>query len=430
MSRFERPHVETVVRHLRGDGVPPLVVAVTGPRQTGKTTIIRQALERAGLPHQYVPLDRPDDPLAGPGRLPDVADGGSLAQSTDPSLDRSWLVRLWKGARQKAKESERGFVLALDEVQHVEGWSGVVKGLWDRDRIDGLPLRVIVSGSAPWSLLVGLHESMMGRFFPIPVRHWSLAEMAHAFGFSLDEYLFFGGYPGAAPLKADLNRWRRYIQDTILGPAIQRDIVGLAHVRKPSLMRRLVALAPDYSGQILSYNKMVGQLQEAGNTTTLAHYLDLLSDAGIIAGLSKYSAKPYLGRASSPKLNVLNTAFMTASSGYALQEARADRSFWGRIVESAVGAHLHNTRQTSTQLHYWRDDRGREVDFVLSRGPRLLAIEVKSGGRRRTATGLETFKSRFPRARTLLVGTGGVPLNEFLSLPANYWLDEYEADAL
>lgn len=408
MTSFERSHVETVVRLLAED--PKwLVVAVTGPRQTGKTTIVRQALARSGLPSQYVAVDRSGDPLAPRSRE-----------------DRGWLIGLWQNARREAERSGRGFVLALDEVQHVEGWSGVVKSLWDEDQATGCPVRVIVSGSAPWSMLIGLHESMLGRFFPVQVRHWSLPEMAEAFDFSMDEYLFFGSYPGAAHLRNDFDAWHGYVQNAIVAPAIERDIVGLTRVDKPALMRRLIDLVPQYSGQVLSYNKMVGQLQDAGNTTTLARYLDLLSDAGLVTGLGKYSAKPHLGRASSPKLNVLNMAVMTAPMGYTFEEARADRSLWGRIVESAVGAHLHNSLRTATRLHYWRHQ-SREVDFVLSRGPNVLAIEVKSGPRRTRLAGLDDFRQRFPNARSLLVGAGGVPLNEFLSFPASYWLDEHRS---
>ena len=408
MTSFERSHVETVVRLLVEDP-KRLVVAVTGPRQTGKTTIVRQALARSGLPSQYVAVDRSGDPLAPRSRE-----------------DRGWLIGLWQNARREAERSGRGFVLALDEVQHVKGWSGVVKSLWDEDQATGCPVRVIVSGSAPWSMLIGLHESMLGRFFPVQVRHWSLPEMAEAFDFSMDEYLFFGSYPGTAHLRNDLDAWHGYVQNAIVAPAIERDIVGLTRVDKPALMRRLMDLVPQYSGQVLSYNKMVGQLQDAGNTTTLARYLDLLSDAGLVTGLGKYSAKPHLGKASSPKLNVLNMAVMTAPMGYTFEEARADRSLWGRIVESAVGAHLHNSLRTATRLHYWRHQ-SREVDFVLARGPNVLAIEVKTGPQRTRLAGLDDFRQRFPNARSLLVGAGGVPLNEFLSFPANYWLDEHRS---
>lgn len=300
MTTFERAHVKKVLRHLLDDDLPRLVVAVTGPRQTGKTTIIRQALERSGLPYQYIPVDRPYDPAAGgPSRPPSPADDGPPMRWPSRSLDQSWLIRLWERARREARSSDHGFVLALDEIQHVQNWSGVVKGLWDQDQIDELPLRVIVSGSAPWSLLTGRTESMVGRFFPVMVRHWSLTEMARAFDVSMEQYLFFGGYPGAACF-TNPNEWRDYIQNGVLGPAIERDIVALTRVRKPSLMRRLVDLVTDYSGQVLSYNKMLGQLQDAGNMTTLAHYLDLLTDAGLVTGLPKYTVKPHLGRALSP----------------------------------------------------------------------------------------------------------------------------------
>ena len=407
MTRFERPHVENVVRRLAADS-KRLVVAVTGPRQTGKTTIIRQALRRAGLPFRYVAFDQPDDPRA------------PLPQQ--PSLE--WLVGLWEHARREAEKADRGFVLAIDEVQHLKGWSGVMKGLWDQDQATGCPVRVIVSGSAPWSMLTGLNESMTGRFFPVQVHHWSPKEMAEVFEFSIDEHFFFGGYPGAASFQSDIQAWRNYIQHAIVAPTIERDIVALTRVDKRSLMRRLMDLVPHYSGQILSYEKMVGQIQEVGNTTTLARYLDLLSDAGLVTGLGNYSAKPHRSKASSPKLNVLNTAVMTAPTGYTFDEARADRSFWGRLVESAVGAHLHNSLSAGMKLHYWRHQ-ALEVDFVVSRGPNVLGIEVKSGQRRASLPGLDAFRKRFRDARTLLVGAGGMPLNELLSEPASYWLDEY-----
>ena len=158
---------------------------------------------------------------------------------------------------------------------------------------------------------------------------------------------------------------------------------------------------------------MLGQLWDAGNTTTLARYLDLLGSAGLIAGLQKYAGSAVTRRASSPKLNVLNTALMTADSGYSFAEAQADRTYWGRIVESAVGAHLYNTATSPTSIRYWRD-RTREVDFVLQRGPKIVAIEVKGGRPRRSdSRALEAFAARFREATALLVGENGIPLNEF-----------------
>ena len=372
--------------------------------------MIRHALRRVDMPSRYYPVDE---------RL---AQHAHMRDEERDSIRTAWLLDIWKKARRRAEQSTRGFVLALDEIQYVKGWSTIVKGQWDRDRWTGCPLRVIVAGSAPWSMLTGLHESLAGRFMPVRARHWSFPEMAAAFGFGVDEYLFFGGYPGPAPEVANLEAWREAVLDTIIAPAIERDIIALTRVDKPPLMRRLLDLAARYSGQMLSYNKMLGQFQEAGNTTTLATYLDLLSDASLVTGLPKYFAKPYLGRASSPKLNVLNTALMTAPLTYTFEEARADRTFWGRLVESGVGAHLHNTAGHAVELSSWRE-RAHEVDFVLSRGPNLLAIEVKSGPRLGRLSGLAEFKKRFPQARTLVVGERGVPLAEFLSHPARHWAD-------
>ncbi len=407
MNAYERPLVERVVQFLEME--PPSLVAVIGPRQTGKTTIAEQALRRTGLPHWLVAVDDPTAHEVPFGRLGDVP-------------DREWLVNVWSRARQEARASPSGFILALDEVQHIKGWSDLVKGMWDRDRAEECPLQVVVLGSAPWDLLTGLHESLVGRFMPVHVRQWSLREMVSAFDLTLDEYMFFGGYPGAAQRRGDLDAWRDYVLGAIVEPTIGRDILSLARVDKPALMQQLMALVQDYSGQILAYNKMLGQLQDTGNVTTLAGYLELLAKAGLATGLPGYSGSSHQRRASQPKLNVLDPAVMTAHLGYSFDEATHDRTLWGRIVESTVGAHLHNTLPPAAELHYWRRD-GQEVDFVLTRGPHVVGIEVKSGERGATG-GLKAFRDRFPGARTRLVGAGGTPLNEFLWEPASYWLEE------
>ena len=412
MHAYQRPQVDELIHFLTREA-KPLIVALTGPRQTGKTTIIHNALERVDLPSRYIAVDEI------------LGDPNSQWNEIGGSGGRAWLLDTWNRARNDAEQSERGFVLALDEIQHVDQWSLIAKAQWDRDRRTGCPLRVIVAGSAPWSMLTGLNESLAGRFMPVDVRHWSYPEMAATFGFSLEQYLFFGGYPGVAEEIGDLETWRTAVQRTIISPGIERDVIALSRVEKPALMRRLMELGAEYSGQILSYNKMLGQLQEAGNTTTLADYLDLLSGAGLVTGLSGYSGARYIARGSSPKLNVLNTALMTVPLKRSFEEVRADRTLWGRIVESAVGAHLRNTAGLAVDLHHWREG-PHEVDFVLSRGAHPMGIEVKSGSRRGNRRGQEAFQARFPGARTLLVGERGVPLEEFLSKPARYWVD-YEA---
>ncbi len=313
----------------------------------------------------------------------------------------------------------------LDEIQALRDWSSVVKALWDADRASGCPLHVVILGSAPLRIQAGLNESLMGRFVSVVSPHWSFPEMADAFGFSLDEYVFYGGYPGAAPLRASHEQWHGYVRGSLIEPNIERDVLAMTRVDKPALLRRLVELGASYSGQIVAYNKLVGQLQEAGNTTTLARYLQLLTNAGLLAGLPKHTERAVSAKASTPKLNVLNTALMSMISGYRFDEARSDRTMWGRLVESTVGAHLINTMSSDGHVRYWRDTHRRsavEVDFVLQRGPHLLGIEVKSGTAPPQMTGLNEFSNRF-NARTLVVGQGDIPLDQFLSAPATEWVD-------
>ena len=269
----------------------------------------------------------------------------------------------------------------------------------------------------------GMTESLAGRYETVRLTHWSFTEMAAAFGFELERYIYFGGYPGGASYVDEQGRWRSYIAEALIEPNIEKDILAMQRVDKPALLKQLFQLGAEYSGQILSYTKMMGQLQDAGNTTTLARYMDLLRNAGLIAGLQKYSAKPHLQKSSSPKLNVLNTALMAVETGYSFEEAMADRTYWGRLVESAVGAHLFNTGTPHCRLHYWRE-KEHEVDFVLTRGRKVIAFEVKSGVRRPRMRGLNRFAEQFDVHRSIVVGDeGGIPLSEFLSTPADEWFD-------
>ena len=417
MESFQRSQVETLLRRLAEP--PRRIVAVFGPRQTGKTTGVRQALLRIEQPSRYVAVDEPDVPALRPSPTPPLHDTALV-----PGVrDEQWLVRQWVEARREAERSPRGFVLVLDEIQTVPRWSETVKGLWDADRAAERALHVVILGSSPLLMPSGLSESLAGRFEPIPFTHWSFSEMADAFGLDLPRYLYFGGYPGAASMLRDHRQWRQYIQRGLVEPNLERDVVSMTRVDKPALLKRLFELGAAWSGQILSYTKMLGELDGAGHTVTLARYLDLLQRAGLLAGLPKYASRPHR-RGSSPKLNVLNTALMTAGSGYTFDEARADRTFWGRIVESAIGAHLLNTATSDVRLHYWRDG-PHEVDFVLHRGPRIVAIEVKSGPKRGSPRGLDTFTERFRPQRSLVVGEAGdVPLHEFLAAPASHWVEE------
>ena len=423
MNIYERTQKSTLLQRLGEE--PQQLIVVTGPRQTGKTTLVRQVLERIDRQSHYLSVDEPDRATLPPVPGPEGDTTAFSEQATVPFADERdtrWLVRHWEQARMDAGRSERGFVLAIDEIQKIPNWSETVKGLWDADRRHGRPLHVVLLGSAPLLMQRGMSESLAGRYETIRLTHWSFAEMSAAFDFDLPNYIYFGGYPGAAPLVRDQDRWRAYIVGSLVEPNIERDILAMQRVDKPALLKRLFELGAGYSGQILSYNKILGQLQDAGNTTTLARYLDLLSDAGLIAGLSGYASGAHRRRASSPKLNVLNTALMSSQSGYTFEEAQADRIFWGRLVESAVGAHLFNTKTPEVRLYFWRD-RNHEVDFVLERGRRLVAIEVKSGVRRSSVSGLGEFGERFDVTASIVVGEGGLPLSEFLLAPAGEWFE-------
>lgn len=410
---FHRPHVSELVKRLRE--TPRWIIYVTGPRQTGKTTAVRQALGRVGIPNRYCSADV-DEPVAFLG-IPPSREGEIEPSAT---RDHSWIVRNWQRSRNDARRSKTGFVLVLDEIQNIPDWSSTVKGLWDADRFEDLPLRVVILGSAHLRLQSGLRESLAGRFEPLQFTHWSLTEMSEAFGFDTDQYVYFGGSPGAAALVHNEDRWRQYVLSSLVESAIERDILAMTRVRKPALFKQLLELGCELSGQTVSFTKMLGQLQDAGNTTTLARYIDLLSTAGLLAGIEKYSGSPISTKASSPKLNVYNTAFASAFSNYGFDEAKADRTLWGRLVESAVGAHLLNSRTGNLRVYHWRQGNS-EVDFVLRSGPRLVAIEVKSGLRRRSRRGMRDFSNKHSPLRCLVVGADGVALSEFLSLPAKHW---------
>ena len=419
MATYERAQKSTLLDRL--EERPDRLIVVTGPRQTGKTTLVQQVLAQVDRPSRYLSVDEPDTGALPPLPTVDVAGYADEASIRLPGeRDTRWMVREWERARIQLGHSERGVVLAIDEVQKIPGWSDTVKGLWDADRRNGRPLHVVLLGSAPLLVQRGMSDSLAGRYETIRLNHWSFEEMSAAFGYDLPSYLYFGGYPGSASLIRDEGRWRAYIADSLIEPNIERDILAMERVDKPALLKRLFELGASYSGQILSYNKMLGQLHDAGNTTTLARYLDLLASAGLIAGLSKFYGRAVRARASSPKLNVLNTALMAVFSGYTFEEAMADRTFWGRLVESAVGAHLFNTATPELRLHYWREN-ARKVDFVLQRGRKLAAFEVKSGTRRRSVSGLAAFRERFGCDASIVVGADGIPLTEFLSTPANEW---------
>lgn len=388
---FDRSLVDDLARAV-GEK-PRLLQVVVGPRQVGKTTAAESVVRRLGWP--------------------------SVVEAADfyPAPGPEWIETHWERARRPRGQKS---LLVLDEIQKVRGWSETVKRLWDAGRRRRENLAVILLGSSSLLLQRGLQESLAGRFYLHRCMHWTFPECEKCFGWDLDRWIFFGGYPGAAPLVRREQKWSTYIADSLVETAIARDVLQLQTVQKPALLRSLFGLAAARPAQILSYNKMLGQLLDAGNTTTLAHYLDLLATAFLASGLPLYSAGQMRRRGSSPKLILWNNALVNAFAGRSLRSAKLDTAWWGRLVENAVGAHLLNSLPAPRySISYWRDG-DRETDFVVASGRSVWAVEVKSG-RPGKASALAAFRARYPKSAALLVGTGGIPLEEFFSRPAEAW---------
>jgi predicted AAA+ superfamily ATPase len=388
---FQRPYYLKIQGRL---GLKRKFIQVLmGPRQVGKTTIVRQLLEKYSFPWHYASADEATHPL--------------------------WLQQQWETIRLKARSAESSeALLVIDEIQKIPDWSNLVKIQWDKDSFDQVPIKLILLGSSQLMLQKGLSESLAGRFEVIYIPHWSFNEMHDAFGFRVDDFIWFGGYPGPADLITDESRWKEYIRHSLIETTLMRDILLMVRIDKPVLLRNLFDLACSFSGQILSYNKILGQLQDAGNTTTLAHYLKLLEGAGMIKGLEKYSPSTIRQRASSPKFQIFNMALMSALSSNQHKEIVGQPEIYGRWVESAIGAHLLNQCITDqVNMYYWREG-NHEVDFVLQKGNKTIGIEVKSG-RNKLYTGIPAFSQRFNPTKILLVGREGIPIEEFLTTPVS-----------
>lgn len=393
---YERAQTATLQRRI--EEPRRFIQVLIGPRQVGKTTSLRQALAATALPSIYA-----------------TADTATLESA-------EWLAAQWSAARATTLTASSPVVLAIDEIQKVGNWSSWVKRFWDEDTAEGRDIRVVLSGSSPLLMQQGLSESLAGRHEIIRYTHWLWPECRDAFGWDLDTFIFYGGYPGAAQLLPDHERWRAYVLDSIVETTVSRDILLMTRVDKPALLRRLFSLACEYSSRELTYAKMVGALTDAGNTTTLAHYLDLLDASGLVAGLQKYSGDAARRRRSTPKLAVYNTALSTAMSGLTFEAARSDPATWGRMTESAVGAHLLALAHVGQgSLYYWRNRIGStdvEVDFVFA-DHEVTALEVKSASGGTDHAGLLAFERAFgPHVHTILIGPGGISLDTFLSQEA------------
>lgn len=386
---FERPHLQQIIKRM--EEPRKFIQVIFGPRQVGKTTLVNQMVKKYSF--------------------------GSLVVSADAidAYNTYWLEQQWEIARIKLTQSGgEEFLLVVDEIQKIDNWSEKVKSLWDQDTKNNLPLKVIVLGSSRLLIQQGLTESLAGRFETTFMSHWSYSEMLAAFGWNEEQYVYFGGYPGAASLISDQQRWKQYVRESLIETSISKDILMLTRVDKPALMKRLFELSCTYSGQILSYNKMLGQLRDAGNTTTLSHYLTLLSTAGLVTGIEKYSSNIIRKKSSSPKFQVYNTALISALSNESFEDALQNPAIWGRLVESAVGAHLLNHSVSGDfALTYWREGND-EVDFVIEQ-KKIIGIEVKSGAIHNTS-GMAAFKKKFNPDKLVVIGNTGLPWQEFLQM--------------
>lgn len=389
---YQRAEKATIQKRLE-DEPRRFIQVIYGPRQVGKTTLVRQVIKDMDAPNTLVAAD------------------------AVPATDRVWIAQQWETARLKqAQNPQIPYLLVIDEVQKIDNWSEQVKAEWDRDTADDRDIRVVLLGSPRLMLQQGLTESLAGRFESLYLGHWSYREIKDAFALSAEEYVWYGGYPGAITLRDDEDRWKNYVRDSLLETSISKDILMLTRVDKPALMRRLFEIGSAYSSQVLSFTKIMVQLSDAGNTTTLANYLELLNEAGLLAGLEKYSPNLVRKRSSVPKFMVHNTAIMSGITDETRETLWADHRAWGRWVESAVGAHLINQafKEKKLNIYYWREGND-EVDFVVEYKKRIIALEVKTS-KVGSLTGLNSFVKQYHPEKSLVIGTDGIPWQEFLQM--------------
>lgn len=365
------------------------IQVLAGPRQVGKSTLVNQVLAEIRFPHYLYNADGVEED------------------------DTDWIRRTWESVRvQMAVSKQEEAVLVIDEVQKIRNWSEAVKKEWDEDTRNRIPLKVFLLGSSRLMLRKGLTESLAGRFEMLRLGHWTPEEMHDAFGWNLDQWIYYGGYPGTARFLSDMRRWRKYVRDSLATPAIEKDVLLTSTIYKPALMKQLFELGCSYSAEILSLTKLLGQLQDAGNVTTLSSYLTILDQCNLLTGLQKYANDEARKYQSIPKYQVYNNALLTAYRGTTYEKDRINPDVWGRWVESAVGAYLlGGEEEGGYRVFYWRE-KADEVDFIILRQGETIAIEVKSG-RRGMNSGLKAFREKFQPKRAFVVGTDGMPLADF-----------------
>lgn len=387
---YKRAEYQTIKNRLKEQR--KFIQVVMGARQIGKSTVVKQVLKDLDAPYQFFSADNV------------------------PATNSSWISDCWAAVRSLKKNNGWGSViLVIDEIQKIANWSEVVKKEWDDDTFRDCDIKVLLLGSSRVLLEKGLSESLAGRFEEIRMSHWSYQEMKECFGFSLDQYLFYGGYPGAASLIDDDDRFQQYIQSSIIEATINKDILMDTPISKPALLRQTFELGAAYSGQLLSLNKMLGALQDTGNTATLAGYIHLLEESGLLCGLQKFSIDTARRKASIPKLQVYNNALKRVYNPFTFEQTIRDRKIWGHIFESGIGAYLVSQAFIHRfEVFYWRE-RNDEVDFILCKKGSVVAIEVKSNAEKKT-DGLAKFRQLFRPQSSFIVGDGGIEAEDFLSM--------------
>lgn len=368
------------------------IQVIAGPRQVGKSTLVKQVVKTLTIPYTIETADAID------------------------SNDAQWISDVWESVRQQMIfRGQKEHLLVIDEIHKITNWSEKVKREWDSDTFADRNIKVVLLGSSRLLLKKGLTESLMGRFELIRMSHWSFREMHEAFGWDINRYIYFGGYPGGATLVNNERRWRQYVTDSIIGPSIDKDVILTSTIYKPALMRNLFELGCTYSGEELSLNKVLGQLQDAGNVTTLSNYLTILDECNLLTGLQKFARDKARKYNSVPKFQVYNSALLSSLNGKSYEQAFTDSKLWGRWVETAIGSYLINhADEIGYKLYYWREASD-EVDYILELRGETIAIEVKSG-RRTTNKGLGIFRERFNPRYAIVVGSGGIPVEEFLQI--------------
>ena len=387
---YKRSEYQLIKRRL--EEPRKFIQVLMGPRQVGKSTVVKQVLHDVDMPFLLYSADNV------------------------PASNSAWVSNCWAAARSlKENKGYECIILVIDEIQKIGNWSEVVKKEWDDDTFHDRNIKVLLLGSSRVLLEQGLSESLGGRFEEIRMTHWSYTEMKECFGFSLDQYIYYGGYPGAAELAKEPDRWEQYIQSAIIDATINKDILMDSPISKPALLRQTFELGAAYSGELLSLTKMLGSLQDAGNTVTLAGYVNLLNESGLLCGLQKYAIDTARRRASIPKFQVYNNALKTAYGQLSFEQAIMDRKAWGHIFESAIGAWLVGQAFAHRfEVFYWRD-RNDEVDFILCKKGSVIAVEVKSNAEKNTK-GLNVFGEKFKPQSAFIVGEGGVCAEDFLKM--------------